>query len=201
MLIHEHLQGQFISWTAVLHKLLQHGSHLHGLTNPPRTLLQHGLLSPRVCRSFQVPAPAQVSHGVTASTQASPCSGTGSSAGATLHCMGCRGPAISPRTALQNLRAISFSPSSSSCPSSCSALCWLCAQLFLSHVLTLPFPGHSYNYTITDFLKTVIPKALPPFLTGPALSGGRSVLELAGADSAGHGGVSASNSVSQKVLT
>lgn len=118
-----------------------------------------------------------------------PCSGTGSSrrcrcisALRALH--GCRGPAASPGAAPGNLRAISSSPCSSSCPS-CPALGW--AELFLSRVLTLLFPAHCCNHTIIHFLflKSLIPKVLPPFPTGPALASGQSILELAGIDSVG----------------
>lgn len=53
---------------------------------------------------------------------------------------------------------------------------------------------------ITDFHKSLIPKVLPPFLTGPALTSGWSVLEPAGIASVGHGGAAAYIILSQKVL-
>jgi len=58
--------GAFYGVPSFRNRLLQCESPT-GSQALPANLLQHGLLSPQVCRSCQEPAPAQVSHRVTAS--------------------------------------------------------------------------------------------------------------------------------------
>jgi len=80
--VHKLVQRESFPWAAALYKLpqggsfhgvqsfrnrlLQHGSST-GSQALPANLLQHGLLSLRVHRSCQEPAPARAPHGVTAS--------------------------------------------------------------------------------------------------------------------------------------
>jgi len=79
--LHKLLQREFFPRAAALHELPQRGSFpqgavlqeqaapewvAHGLQALPANLLQHGLLSPQVRRSWQEPAPAWTSHWVTA---------------------------------------------------------------------------------------------------------------------------------------
>jgi len=64
--LHKLLQCASFPWGAALHKLLQSGSPM-GSQVLPENLLHLVLLSPWDHRSCQEPAPAQASHGVTAS--------------------------------------------------------------------------------------------------------------------------------------
>jgi len=80
--LHRLLQHESFPWAAALHELPQCGSlptgcspsgtgcssvGTHGVTSPASKLLWCGLLPPRVRRSWQEPAPAWASHGITAS--------------------------------------------------------------------------------------------------------------------------------------
>nr|XP_054496082.1 nascent polypeptide-associated complex subunit alpha, muscle-specific form-like isoform X1 [Agelaius phoeniceus] len=154
-LLHELLQGEFISRTAALHKLLQlpHspmgsqvlpgpcssvGSSLHGFAGP-----------------CQVPAPAQVSHGVPAPAQAPPAPARAppGAAGASLlsgPSMGCRGPAASPGAA-QGISGQS-APAPGAAPAPPPALPWG-VQSCSSHV-----------FSPCSSLLTVTPTPSPIFL-------------------------------------
>ena len=80
--LHRHLQCESFPWAAALHELPQHGSSLRSAVLQeqaaparvptesqalPANLLRRGLLSPRVHKSWQEPAPAWAPHGVTGS--------------------------------------------------------------------------------------------------------------------------------------
>jgi len=68
---HKLLQRESFPQAEALHKLLQRGSST-GSQALPANLLQHGLLSPQVRRSWQERAPARSPHGVTASLRYPP---------------------------------------------------------------------------------------------------------------------------------
>jgi len=91
--LHELLQCGSFPWATALHELRQYGSLLWsagiqeqaapawvptGSQALPASLLRRGLLSPRVHRSWQEPAPARGSPQGHSFLQASPCSSVGS---------------------------------------------------------------------------------------------------------------------------
>ncbi|XP_054374429.1 uncharacterized protein LOC118701346 isoform X1 [Molothrus ater] len=154
-LLHELLQGEFISRTAALHKLLQlphspRGSQvLPGPCSSVGSSL-HGFAGP-----CQVPAPAQVSHGVPAPAQAPPAPARAppGAAGASLlsgPSMGCRGPAASPGAA-QGISGQS-APAPGAAPAPPPALPWG-VQSCSSHV-----------FSPCSSLLTVTPTPSPIFL-------------------------------------
>ena len=164
-------------------RLLQRGSPM-GSQALPANLLRRGLLSPRVCRSWQEPAPAWGYPWGHSFLRASPCSSVGSLPRAThgdlLHCgppwAAGASPQSSPGAAGQSL------PGAPPPPPSAQTL--VSAELFLSLSLT-PL---SVLLQWFSLLKHPIPEALPPSLMGLALTSVRSALEPAGVGSIRHGG-------------
>jgi len=174
-------------------RLLQRGSPT-GSQALPANLLQPGLLSPRVYRSWQKPAPAWVPHGVTVSFRHPPAPAWGPFHGlqvdicsiVDLH--GLQGDSL-PHHGLQHeLQGKTL----------CSGISSSCSRSFpyLGVCRVVSFtPSHSPLLTgvltavlFLPLLKYVITEAPPPSLIGLALASGGSVLEPAGTGFIRHGG-------------
>jgi len=155
----------------------------------PANLLQRGLLSPRVCRSCQEPAPAWAAHKVTASFGHPPAPAWGpplAAGGYLLH----RGP---PWTAGgQPASPWSSSRAAGECLLQCLerlppsfftdlGVCRVISLKYFHSSVSTDVPQHVF-----PLLKYVIPEALPS-LIGSALASSWSVLELAGTGSVRHG--------------
>jgi len=174
--------------------LLQRGSPA-GSQVLPANLLQHGLLSPWVRRTWQEPAPAQAPHGVTASFRHPPAPAWGLFHGlqVDIHSpwtfMDCRGTACLTMVFITSCRgrhsALTFRTPS---PPSPSSLTLVSAELLLSHRPTPLYPAVSLLSFFLPFLKDVITEVLPPSLIGLALGSGGSILEPAGTAFIRHGG-------------
>ncbi|KAM9591171.1 uncharacterized protein ACIBXB_006070 [Morphnus guianensis] len=195
--LHELLQRGSFPRAAVLHELLQHGSFPQGavlqeqiapvwvscgVTSPARKPASAwASLFPWVHRSFQEPAPAWASHGVTASFGRIHLLWHG-----VLH--GLQGDSLPHHGLHHGLQGNLCSGAwSTSFPSFFTDLgvCRVVSLTCSRSALQLPFPCALQLFPL---LKYVIPEALPLSLIGSALAGGGSVLELAGIGSIGHRG-------------
>jgi len=193
----------------VLHELLQRGSFPRGAVLReqaapvwvptgsqalPTNLLQRGLLSPRVCRSWQEPATVRAPHRITASFRHPPAPVWGSFHGlqveicSTVDLRGLQRDNL-PHHGLHHelqgktlLRCLEhLLPLLLHWP-------W-CLQSCFFHIVSLL----SLHCCLTPsfffrFLKYVIPEVLPLSLNGLALASGGSVLERAGTGCIRHGG-------------
>ena len=135
-------------------KLLQRGSPT-GSQALPANLLRRGLLSPRVRRSWQEPAPLRAPHGVTASfrhhllQRGVPSMGCRWGSAPLWTSMGCKGTACLIMVFCMGCRGIS-APAPGAPPPPPSSLTWVSAELFLSHALTPLFwlLLHSHFYPL-----------------------------------------------------
>jgi len=166
-------------WGAILHEQTAPAWVPHVVTSLPANLLQCGLLSPQVRRSWQEPAPAWAYCRVTASF-------------GHIHLLwdgvpsrGCRwkssvdfrGTACFTMAFTTGCRGISAPVPGAPAPPPSLIL------VSVSHILTLLWLQlHSFS----SFLKYVITEVLPPSLMSSALASSRSVLEPAGIGSIGH---------------
>jgi len=169
-------------------RLLQCGSPV-GSQALPANLLQRGLLSPRVRRSWQEPAPSR-GHSL---PWASTCSSVRSSMGCKWisaplwTSIDCRRTACLTMVFSTGCRGIS-APAPGAPPPPPSALTLVSAEWF--HILLLFSPlllPHSLVLFPT-LLNYVIPEALPASLMGSALASSGSVLEPADTGFVGHRG-------------
>jgi len=175
-------------------RLLQRGSPT-GSQALPANLLRRRLLSPRVRRSWQEPAPARAPQGVTASFRYPPAPAWGSfhrlqvDICSTMDLHGLQGHSLPHHGLHHELqgKALCFGILSTSSPSFFTDL-GVCrvASLTSSHssLLTAVSP----QVFFLPFLNYVIPEALPPSLIGSALASGGSHLEPSGTGCVRHGG-------------
>jgi len=134
--------GPFHGVQSFRNRLLQRGSPT-GSQAMPANLLWHGLLSPQVHRSWQEPAPAQASYGVTASFRHTSALAWGlpwAAGGYLLHSgppWAAGGQPASPQSSSWAAREKISAPVSGAPPPPPSSLTLVSAELFLSDRLTL----------------------------------------------------------------
>jgi len=206
--LHKLLQRESFPQAAALHKLPQRGSFPRGAVLQeqaapawvptgsqalPANLLWRGLLSPRVCRSWQEPAPEWAAHRVTASFRHKcalawgPFHGLQLDICSTVDLHGVQGDSLPHHGLLHELQGKTLcsgawstsSPSFSTDLGVCRAV-----SLTSSHFSLLT----AIPQQVFPLLKYVIIEALPPSLMRSALASGGSVLEPAGTGSIRHGG-------------
>jgi len=168
-------------------RLLQRGSPV-GSQVLPANLLQRGLLSPWVRRSWQEPAPSWAFHRVTSSFRHPPAPAWGPFYGlqvdicSTVDLHGLQGnnlPHHGLQHELQGKSLCSNISSTSSLP--LSSLTLVSAELFLSlHLTSLSNCRFTAVFFFLHLLNYVISEVLPPLLTGLALASSGSILELTG---------------------
>jgi len=158
----------------------------------PANLLQRGLLSPRVHRSWQEPAPVRAYRRVTASFRHPPAlawcpfHGLQVEICSTMDLHGLQRHSLPHQGLLHGLQGnLCSGVWSTSCPSFFTDL-GVCRVVFLT--LSHSFLSTAVPQQVFPLLKYLIIEALPPSLTGLALASGGLVLELAGTGSIRQGG-------------
>jgi len=205
--LHKVLQHESFPWAAALHKLPQHRS-FHGVQSFRNRLLQHGsptgsqalpanllrcgVLSPRVHRFLQEPAPVQALHGVTASFRHPrapawcPFHGRWVDICSTMDLHGLQGDNLPHHGLHRELQEKTL----------CSCTWSTCCSCFFNdlgacRIVSLTSSHSSQcRFTAVFFLlllKYVTPERLPPSLMGLALGSSRSILEPAGTGLIRHG--------------
>lgn len=154
----------------------------YGVTGPPKTLLQPGLLSPWAHWSRHKPAPFWVSQGVTASFE----QGFGSSMGSRWifappwTSVGCRGTSY----LTTDCREISV-PEPGAPPPSPSSVTLVPAEFF--HIFLPFFPTViAVAHQLFPLLSSVMPEVLPWSLMGSAFFCNMYILDSTGIGSVGH---------------
>jgi len=185
--LHELLKHESFSWAAVLQEQAAPAWVPEGSQALPANLLQCRLLSPWGHRSCQDPAPARVSHGVTASFRHPPALAWGlpwAAGGDRLHC----GP---PCAAGAQPASPWSSPGLQGklCSSTWSTSSLSFTDLGICRVVT---PLSSSKNALMQFffslLKYITPEVLPSSLMDLVLASSGSSFELAGTGSIGHRG-------------